>query len=258
MEFNCLKFEQRGKIGILFINRPKALNALNEEVFFELRQLLNQLTEKKDLRALIITGEGKAFVAGADIKSFQENTPDQSYEFAELGKQVFNQIENLKVPVVAAINGFALGGGLELALACDIRIASEKAMLGLPEVNLGLIPGFDGTQRLPRLIGKGNANYIMMLGEAISSQKAYELGIVQNVVSQDLILDAALELSEKIVGKSPVALSLVKEVVQKGMEMKRKDAGKLESKEFGALFHEDQQERQEGINAFIEKRKPKW
>jgi len=258
MEFNCLKFEQKGRIGILYINRPKALNALNQEVFFELTHFLDQIAQDTNTRALIITGEGKAFVAGADIKSFQENTPNQSYEFAELGKRVFNQIEDLKIPVIAAINGFALGGGLELALACDIRVAGDKASLGLPEVNLGLIPGFDGTQRLPRLIGKGNANFIMMQGEAISAQKAYELGIVQMLVPQDTVLDATLKLSEKIVRKSPVALSILKKVVQKGAEMKRKEAGKLESKEFGALFHKDQKEREEGINAFIEKRKPNW
>jgi enoyl-CoA hydratase len=258
MEFNYLKFEKRDKIGILFLNRPKALNALNEDVFSELTYFLNQEELLEEIKVLIITGEGKAFIAGADIKAFLTYTPQDAYESAETGKYVFDLIENLPIPVIAAINGFALGGGLELALACDIRVAGEKALLGLPEVNLGLIPGFNGTQRLPRLVGAGNAKYIMMMGEGVSAQEAFNLGLVQKVVPQDAIIDEAVKLAGKIAGKSSVALSLIKKSVSEGLEMSFSEAGKMESKEFGRLFKEDQKERIEGVNAFIEKRKPNW
>lgn len=258
MKFNYLKFEKRGRIGILTLNRPDALNALNEEVFEELTSFFNDSELIHSIRVLIITGEGKAFVAGADIKAFQDYSPQDAYDFAEMGKKVFDQIANLEIPVIAAINGFALGGGLELALACDIRIANEKTRLGLPEVNLGLIPGFNGTQRLPRLVGPGNAMYLMMLGEGIPATEAFQLGIVQKLAPPEQILDVAIELAEKIASKSPNAVGLIKEMVRNGGEMCLKDAGKMESKEFGRLFKEDQLERIEGVSAFLEKRPPSW
>ncbi|MPQ48350.1 crotonase [Marinifilum sp. N1E240] len=257
MEFNYLKFEKRGRIGILTLDRPKALNALNEGVFKELTCFLES-EDVKSTRALVITGEGKAFIAGADIKAMQEYSPQAAYDFSETGKMVFDKIANLEVPVIAAINGFALGGGLELALACDIRVASEKARLGLPEVNLGLIPGFNGTQRLPRLVGAGNAMYLMMLGEGITATEAYQLGIVQKLTPPESTLDEAVALAEKIVTKGPNALRLIKEMVREGLELNSKEAGKMESKEFGRLFKEDHLEREEGINAFLEKRHPNW
>ena len=258
MEFNYLKFEKKGRIGILTINRPKALNALNEKVFKELACFLANEELIQSIRVLIITGEGKAFIAGADIKAFQEYSPQDAYDFAELGKTVFDQIANLEIPVIAAINGFALGGGLELALACDIRIANEKTRLGLPEVNLGLIPGFNGTQRLPRLVGAGNAMYLMMLGEGITATEAYQLGVVQKLTPAESVLEVALDLAEKITSKSPNAVSLIKQMVREGVEMCQKDAGKMESREFGRLFKEDQLERIEGVTAFLEKRQPNW
>ncbi|RKD98449.1 enoyl-CoA hydratase/isomerase family protein [Marinifilum flexuosum] len=257
MKYNYLKFEKRDRIGILTLDRPKALNALNEEVFKDLTCFLES-ENVNDIRVLIITGEGKAFIAGADIKAMQEYSPQNAYDFSETGKRVFDLIANLKIPVIAAINGFALGGGLELALACDIRVASEKARLGLPEVNLGLIPGFNGTQRLPRLVGAGNAMYLMMLGEGITAQEAYNLGVVQKLSEPDLVLEDTIKLAEKIAGKSPNALRLVKEMVREGLELNSKDAGKMESKEFGRLFKEDQKEREEGVSAFLEKRQPNW
>jgi len=257
MKYNYLKFEERDRIGILTLDRPKALNALNEEVFKDLTCFLES-ENVNDIRVLIITGEGKAFIAGADIKAMQEYSPQNAYDFSETGKRVFDLIANLKIPVIAAINGFALGGGLELALACDIRVASEKARLGLPEVNLGLIPGFNGTQRLPRLVGAGNAMYLMMLGEGITAQEAYNLGVVQKLSEPDLVLEDTIKLAEKIAGKSPNALRLVKEMVREGLELNSKDAGKMESKEFGRLFKEDQKEREEGVSAFLEKRQPNW
>jgi enoyl-CoA hydratase len=257
MKYNFIKFEKRERIGILTLNRPNALNALNEEVFKELTHFLTA-DEVKNSRVLIITGEGKAFIAGADIKAMQTYSPQDAYDFSETGKKVFDLIANLEIPVIAAINGFALGGGLELALACDIRLASEKARLGLPEVNLGLIPGFNGTQRLPRLVGAGNAMYLMMLGEGITAQEAYELGVVQKLCKPESLLSDCIDLAEKIAAKSPNALRLVKEMIRNGLEMCSKDAGKMESKEFGRLFKEDQKEREEGVNAFLEKRQPNW
>ncbi|MDM8161926.1 enoyl-CoA hydratase-related protein [Labilibaculum sp. K2S] len=258
MHFNYLKFEKRDKIGILTLNRPEALNALNEGVFKELDCFFNSKEIIQSIRVLVITGEGKAFVAGADIKAMQEYSPQAAYDFSEIGKQVFDQIANLEIPVIAAINGFALGGGLELALSCDIRVASEKARLGLPEVNLGLIPGFNGTQRLPRLVGAGNAMYLMMLGEGITAEEAYQLGVVQKLAPPETLLEVSLDLAGKIASKGSNAVRLIKEMVREGLELSGKDAGKMESKEFGRLFKEDQTEREEGISAFLEKRKPNW
>jgi len=257
MKFNYLKFEKKGRIGILTFTRPDALNALNESVFKELSNFLDA-DFTKSIRVLILTGEGKAFVAGADIKAFQTYSSQNAYEFAELGKLLFDRISNLEIPVIAAINGFALGGGLELALCCDIRIASERTKLGLPEVNLGLIPGFNGTQRLSRQIGAGNAMYMMMQGEGISAQEAYQLGVVQKLALPEEVLPTAIQLAERIASKSPRSLSLIKEMVGKGMEMSLKDAGEMESRAFGNLFKEDQKERIEGVSAFLEKRQPNW
>ncbi|WP_372751362.1 enoyl-CoA hydratase/isomerase family protein [Labilibaculum sp.] len=256
--FKYLKFSKRGRIGILTLDRPEALNALNEDVFKELAFFFDNQEIIQSIRALVITGEGKAFIAGADIKAMQNFSPQDAYDFSEVGKKVFNQIGHLDVPVIAAINGFALGGGLELALACDIRVASEKARLGLPEVNLGLIPGFNGTQILPRLVGAGNAKYLMMLGEGITAEEAFQLGIVQKLVPAGTVLDFSVHLAEKMAEKSPNALRLIKELVREGMEVISTEAGKMESKEFGRLFKADQQERKEGVRAFLEKRKPNW
>ncbi|MCT4613700.1 MAG: enoyl-CoA hydratase-related protein [Marinifilaceae bacterium] len=258
MEFNNIIFEQENQIGYLKINRPKALNALNPEVFNDIEKCIQSIEKNADIRVLIITGEGKAFVAGADIKDFPNYDVNQAYDFAERGKEVFRLIENLEIPVIGAINGFALGGGLELALACDIRIASENTMLGLPEVNLGLIPGFDGTTRLTRLIGKSNAKYITMLGEGINAQYAYELGILQKVVALEELMTEVNKIAGKIIKRSPKSISIAKEVINKSAEMNLADASELESKEFGKLFGADQIEKQEGVAAFLEKRKPNW
>ncbi|MGQ1910061.1 enoyl-CoA hydratase/isomerase family protein [Marinifilum sp. RC60d5] len=258
MIFKDLKFEKRDRIGILSLARPKALNALNVNVFKELASFLENQEYIQSIKVLVITGEGKAFIAGADIKEMQNYSPQEAYDFAEMGKTVFEQIENLNIPVIAAINGFALGGGLELALACDIRVACEKARLGLPEVNLGLVPGFNGTQRLARLAGKGNAMYLMMLGEGISASEAYQLGMIQKLAPPGQLLDIAIELANIISSKSPNAVQLVKKIVRQGMEMNVQEASKMESKEFARLFTIDQKERIEGVNAFLEKRQPNW
>lgn len=258
MMFRYLKFSRRGRIGILSLDRPEALNALNKDVFKELAIFFDNQEIISSIRVLIITGEGKAFIAGADIKAMQNFSPQDAYRFSEVGKKVFDKIAQLNIPVIAAINGFALGGGLELALACDIRVAGETAKLGLPEVNLGLIPGFNGTQRLSRLLGAGNAMYLMMLGEGISATEAYQLGIVQKLTSPENLLETGLQLAAKIADKSPNALRLIKKLVREGMEVTSREAGEMETKEFSRLFEDDQQERKEGVNAFLEKRKPDW
>jgi len=258
MDFSYLIYEERDEIGILTLNRPDALNALNNEVFDELQSFLDSFKQSINVRVLIITGAGKAFVAGADIKAFQDMTPQEGYGFSEKGKSVFRNIAKLPIPVIAAINGFALGGGLELALACDIRIANKDTRIGLPEASLGLIPGFNGTVEALKQIGLGHAMYLMMLAGGIKATEAYELGLVQKLTEPDLVLAEAIDTAKKIARNSPNALRLLKIVLREGKEMTRHDAEAMESKEFGNLFQTDQTERIEGVNAFIEKRKPNW
>ncbi|RXQ95652.1 hypothetical protein EO244_07265 [Ancylomarina salipaludis] len=258
MNFSYLIYEEREEIGILTLNRPNALNALNNDVFDELQAFLDSLKESINIRALIITGAGKAFVAGADIKAFQNMTQQEGYDFAEKGKSVFRHIADLPIPVIAAINGFALGGGLELALACDIRIANKETRLGLPEASLGLIPGFNGTVEALKQVGLGHAMYLMMLAGGIKATEAFDLGLVQKLADADQIMIEAMDLAKKITKNSPNSLHLLKRILREGKEMTRTEAEALESKEFGKLFQADQAERIEGVNAFIEKRKPNW
>lgn len=258
MNFSYLIYEERDEIGILTLNRPNALNALNNDVFDELQSFLDSFKQSINVRVLIITGAGKAFVAGADIKAFQDMTVQEGYDFSEKGKSVFRNIAQLPIPVIAAINGFALGGGLELALACDIRIANKDTRLGLPEASLGLIPGFNGTVEALKQIGLGHAMYLMMLAGGIKATEAFDLGLVQKLAEADLVLQEAMDMAKKIAKNSPNALHLLKKVLREGKEMTRTDAEAMESKEFGNLFQADQTERIEGVNAFIEKRKPNW
>jgi len=258
MNFSYLIYEEKDEIGILTLNRPKALNALNNDVFDELQSFLDSFKQSINVRVLIITGAGKAFVAGADIKAFQDMTEKEGYDFSEKGKSVFRNIAQLPIPVIAAINGFALGGGLELALACDIRVANKETRLGLPEASLGLIPGFNGTVEALKQIGLGHAMYLMMLAGGIKATEAFELGLVQKLTEADLVVQEAMDMAKKIAKNSPNALHLLKKVLREGKELNRTEAEALESKEFGNLFQADQTERIEGVNAFIEKRKPNW
>lgn len=258
MNFSYLIYEERDEIGILTLNRPKALNALNNEVFDELQSFIDSFKKSINVRVLIITGAGKAFVAGADIKAFQDMNVQEGYDFSEKGKSVFRNIAQLPIPVIAAINGFALGGGLELALACDIRVANKDTRLGLPEASLGLIPGFNGTVEALKQVGLGHAMYLMMTAGGVKATEAYELGLVQQLAEADQVLDNAIAMAKKIAKNSPNALRLLKTVLREGKELTRTDAEALESKEFGNLFNEKQRERIEGVNSFIEKRKPNW
>jgi enoyl-CoA hydratase len=256
-DFKILTTEIRNGIAIVTIKRPEALNALNTLFFEEMDQLVAQLSQDPNIRVMLITGEGKAFVAGADIAEMVDKTDDEGTDFGSRGQETFRSLELLPFPVIAAINGFALGGGLELAMACDIRIASAKAKFGQPEVNLGLTPGFAGTQRLPRLVGLGNALYLLTSAEMIDAQTALRMGLIQQLVEPDHLLDEALKLAETIAKKGPQAVSKVKMLAHKAMETDLETGSELEAEYFGSLFGENSEGR-EGMQAFLEKRKPNW
>lgn len=255
MNYEILSTDINEGIATLTISRPKAMNALNRQFFAEMNGWLSEFGGRRDIKVLIITGAGNAFVAGADIAELKDMDPVQGKEISAIGQQTFARLEQLDMPVIAAVNGFALGGGCELALACDIRIASNKAKFGQPEVNLGLIPGFAGTQRLPRLIGLGNALYLLISGDLISADEALRLGLVQKVVAPEQLLTEALELARKITAKGPAAVRLVKKVCRQGLELDFKAGCLLETSEFSSLFGN---EGLEGMSAFLEKRPAKW
>lgn len=255
MNFENILLEKSDPITILTINRPQALNALNAETIAEISAALDEIEADQNCRVAIITGSGeKSFVAGADIKEFSDFGASEAENLARQGQNsLFNKIENLKKPVIAAVNGFALGGGLELAMACHIRYASENAKLGLPEVTLGLIPGYGGTQRLPKLVGKGLANELIFSAKMISAQRAAEIGLVNEVFSLDELLDKTKELATAISRNSPMGISKAIEAVN----LSDSDKGfESEIKSFGELFEMD--DKKEGVAAFLEKRKPSF
>jgi len=256
MELKNIIYEKKGYIAAITINRPDVLNALNTETLKELEYTIDNVKEDKDIRALIITGEGKAFVAGGDISEMSEFSPDDAYKFSQLGNNVFMQIQNLPVPVLAAVNGYALGGGCELAMACDIRWASDKAKFGQPEVGLGLIPGFGGTQRLARIVGISRAKEIIFTGKMIDAKEAYEIGLVSKILPNDELLNGVNKLAEEIASKSPFAVQLAKRTVNTGINLSLENALRLEEEAFGMSFSSPQAK--EGTKAFLEKRKPEW
>ena len=255
MNFENIITEKDGRIATVTITRPQALNALNAATIRELSEAFEELGNDADVRAIILTGAGeKSFVAGADIKEFSDFGEEKATELSRKGHEsLFNKIENLKKPVIAAVNGFALGGGLELAMSCHIRYASQNAKLGLPEVTLGLIPGYGGTQRLPRLVGKGLANEMIFSAKMISAERAKDIGLVNEVFSAEDLLPKAKELAETIAKNSPMAIAKAIEAVNlsdgpEGFER--------EIKSFGELFEMD--DKKEGVAAFLEKRKPEF
>lgn len=253
IDLHNVRFEKEGAIAILTIDRPKALNALNYETLQELLYCFQQLEKNREIGAVILTGSGeKAFVAGADISYMQQLNTLAASEFAGLGHAVMTKIEHLPQPVIAAVNGFALGGGCEISLACDIRIAAENAKFGQPEVNLGVIPGFGGTQRLPRLIGKGMACELLFTGDIIDAKEALRIGLVNKVVAKEELLDVCRVLAGKITSKGPIAIRLCKETVNNGVEMDLDRANQYEAIQFGQCFASDDQK--EGMLAFLEKR----
>lgn len=245
----------RGHLSIVTMNRPESLNALNTAVLQKLSDTLDELKEK-GIRVCIITGSGKAFVAGADISEMVKKNGQEGEAFGRLGQQVFHKMTQMPYIVIAAVNGFALGGGCELAMACDIRIASENARFGQPEVKLGLIPGYAGNIRFPRYIGIGNALYYLTTADMFDAQEAFRMGLVQKVVPHDALMDESLRVAEKIIAQGPIAIQKIKEVVWKTIDMSIVDAMDMEAREFGKLF--DNEESKEGMNAFLEKRKPNW
>ena len=255
MEYEILKLEVKDSIAIVTISRPQAMNALNSRFFKEMDQMIAAISIQKDIKVMIITGDGKAFVAGADIAEMVDMNPEQGTSFSKVGQATFSSIEKMDIPVIAAINGFALGGGCELALSCDFRIASTFAKFGQPEVNLGLIPGYAATQRLPRLIGLSNALYLLCTADMINAEDALRMGLVQKVVEPDQLITEAIAMATKIAGKGPQAVRKIKKVTRQGMLTDFISGCEIESKEFGSLFGN---EGAEGMRAFLEKRKPNW
>ncbi|MFL5352738.1 enoyl-CoA hydratase-related protein [Archangium sp.] len=251
MAYENIRLETEDAIAILTIDRPKALNALNSKTLQELESALNSLPGTA--RALIITGGGdKAFVAGADISEMASISAAQAREFAALGHRTFLALEQLSIPTIAAVNGFALGGGCELALACDLIYASEKAKLGLPEVSLGVIPGFGGTQRLTRVVGKMRAKELVFTGERLDAAKAKEIGLVLEVLPADQLLAHCKAVAGKIQKNGPLAVSQAKRVIEFGADQDLRAANELERQGFAVLFGSEDQK--EGMKAFLEKR----
>ncbi len=255
MNVKILSIHNYDGILTVTISRPEALNALNTSFFDEMDHLLDEITRDDSVKVILLSGEGKAFVAGADIAEMVDKNSDEGTQFSLRGQNVFRKMEQLDKPFIAVINGFALGGGLELALACDIRLASSRARFGQPEVNLGLIPGFAATQRLPRLIGMGNALWLLMSAEMIDAAEALRIGLVQKVYEPEDLMDSAMEMAKLIASKGPKAVKKIKMVVREGMEMDFDAGSHLEADEFGSLFGN---EGEEGMRAFLEKRKPNF
>jgi enoyl-CoA hydratase/carnithine racemase len=257
MAYETLLCDCRNGIAYVTINRPEKLNALNRKVMEELLDCFQALQKNDDVRVVILTGSGeKAFVAGADINELAKQTPAEGKETSRFGQQVLDLIENLGKPVIAAINGFALGGGCELAMACTLRVAVETARLGQPEVKLGLIPGYAGSQRLPRLVGKCRALELILTGEPVTAAEAHRMGLVNQVVPAAELLPAAEKLARKIIANAPLAVKFAMEAVNHGLEISAAEGQFLEATLFGLCCTTD--DMKEGTSAFLEKRPPKF
>ena len=253
MAFENLLYEKRNGIGYVAVNRPEKLNALNRKTMDELHDCFQEIERDDEVRAVILTGAGeKAFVGGADINELAVQTPVEGKELSRRGQKILDLIEQLGKPVIAAVNGYALGGGCELALACTIRIASENARLGQPEVKLGLIPGYAGTQRLPRLVGRGRALEMVLSGEPVSAAEAYRIGLVNQVVPAQDLIAAAEKLAQKILANAPLAVKFALEAVNHGLEMTQAEGQFLEANLFGLCC--TTADMKEGTRAFLEKR----
>jgi enoyl-CoA hydratase len=252
-----VRLEREGAVAVLTIDRPQALNALNRKVLEEILAGVKEFGDDPEARVLIITGGGeKAFVAGADIAGMKDFSVREGRDFSRFGQAVTAAIENLPKPVIAAINGYALGGGCELAMACDIRIASEKAKIGQPEVNLGILPGFGGTQRLARLVGRGKAKELIFSAVALDAAAAEKIGLVDAVVPPEKLMERANEVATLIASKAPVAIGLAKEAINRGLDLDLADGLAYEAELFAQCFATDDQ--REGMGAFLAKRKPEF
>lgn len=257
MTYEHLSLERDGPLALLTVDRPEAMNVLDVPTIAELDQAWRDLEEDAEVRCVVVTGAGDdAFVAGADIEAMSEYGPTEAEAHARRGHALMDRIEESDLVAVAAINGYALGGGLELALACDLRLASGNAVLGLPEVGLGILPGFGGTQRLPRVVGEGLARELVLTGKQIPAGEAEEMGLVNDVVDQAKLLDRARNLAGEVMENGPVAVRLAKEVMTEGLRRDLDSGLELERKTFGLAFGTRDQE--EGMEAFLEKRTPHW
>lgn len=257
IKYEVIKSKDGHAIGVLKIARPEAMNALNKQVLADLKLLLNDLTLKREIRCLIITGEGeKAFVAGADIKEMEGLSSSQAREMALSGQALFQKIEDLPLPVIACVNGFALGGGLELALACDFIIASKKAKWGLPEVTLGLIPGYGGTQRLVRVTGRAAARRVALSGEMFTADEGLSWGVFTQVVDSADLWATTMKLAETLATRAPLAVGWTKQAINHGHDLSMPEGLKIEADHFGRVF--ETKDHSEGIKAFIEKRPAKF
>ena len=246
--------EKKGLYAVATINRPKALNALNSEVLSDLDELVQTVSADADIRALVITGSGeKAFGAGADIGEMSTLTPAEGEAFGKHGNDVFRKLETLPIPTIAAVNGFALGGGCELSMSCDIRLCADTAVFGQPEAGLGITPGFGGTQRLARLVSPGMAKQLIYTAKNIKADEAYRIGLVNAVYPLDELLPAAEKMAETIAKNAPIAVRACKKAINEGLEAKMDDAVVIEEKLFGSCFQTADQI--EGMSAFLEKRK---
>lgn len=257
MNSENILFEKKNSIAYVTINRPKVLNALNMATMEELRSAFHDIKNDASVRVVIMTGAGeKAFIAGADISELARHDPISAKAYTHRGQSVLNLIENLGKPVIACINGFALGGGCEIAMACTMRLASENAKLGQPEVKLGIIPGYGGTQRLPRLVGKGIAMQLVLTGEMITAQEAHHIGLVNEVVAAAELLPRAEAIAQKLIANAPLAVQYAMEAVNRGMEMPLAEGLFLEATLFGISCATE--DKKEGTTAFLEKRQAQF
>lgn len=256
MEYRKLIIEKQGQICIVKINNPEALNALNTAILQELEQVFDDIAADPGTDVVILTGEGRSFVAGADIAEMSVMKADEGKHFGKIGASVFRKIELLEKPVIAAVNGFALGGGCELAMACDIRIASARAKFGQPEVGLGIIPGFSGTQRLPRLVGLGKAKELIYTAAVIHADEACRIGLVNKVVEPEELMNECLAMATTIASRSRLAVRYAKEAINRGIETDVETGISIEAALFGLCFATADQK--EGMEAFLWKRKPEF
>ena len=254
MPFKFLTLDVEDRIATLTVNRPDKLNALNDATVAELGHAIDQIRVDDSIGGVLITGAGRAFVAGADISELSSQTPVLAKARARAGQDVFRRIETCPKPVIAVVNGFALGGGCELAMACHIRIASDAAKFGQPESKLGLLPGYGGSQRLPRLVGKGRAIQLLITGEMIDAAEAYRIGLVNKVVPAAELMNAARDMLKTILANGPLAVALCIEAIDRGLEMSLEEGLILEANHFGLLAATD--DMSEGTRAFLEKRAP--
>ena len=257
MAYENLLLETEGALAILYVNRPKALNALNKDTLLEMKDAITSIKDDPEIDVLIVTGAGdKSFVAGADIAFMQNLTAVEAREFGALGQEVFRMIEAMEKPSIAAVNGFALGGGCELAMCCDFRIASSKAKFGQPEVGLGITPGFGGTQRLPRLVGSGMARQMLYTADVINASEALRIGLVNNVVAPEELMDVVKGIAGRIISKGKLAVRFSKVAANEGLQTDIDRAMTIEADLFGLCFSTEDQK--EGMGAFVEKRSPNF